>query len=164
MAKNRPLTDEEILQGALPKDEEIKREYSRLMTLFKGANPAAVALERKTIARTAFLAITIDRLEKDIAENGYREEYTNGANQRGYKKSVAADMLPNYTKLYFSAVKELREALKPETAGEPDELLAFLAAQEGSGEPVPAWAEEQLQNLDEFERFDYDSSRSRAAQ
>ena len=126
MPKVAILSDEEILRKALPEDAEIAGEYDRLLKLFTGADEKAVALERKTIARAAFLAITVDRLERDVAQNGYKEAYQNGATQTGYKKSVAADMLPNYPKLYLACMKELREALDTTKPMEPDELEVWL--------------------------------------
>ncbi|MCR4883840.1 MAG: hypothetical protein K6A68_09725 [Clostridiales bacterium] len=127
MGKKKVPSDEEILLKALPADPEIKQEYNRLLTLFGGADGSALALQRKTIARAAFLSITCDRLEKDIAENGYESEYRNGEFQTGKKKSTAADLLPNYTKLFLSCMKQLQGTLRPQRKDkELDELEEFL--------------------------------------
>lgn len=136
MAKKAIPTDEEILIKALPQDEEIRTEYNRLLGLFKDADPATVALHRKTLARSAFLAVTVDRLERDIAAHGYQQEYNNGGGQSGYKKSVAADLLPNYTKLYLQCQKTLEDALSKVKPMEEDELEEWLK-----------------RNGDEFDRF-----------
>ena len=126
MSKRVVLSDDEILRQALPSDPEIKQEYDRLMNLFKDADPAAVALQRKTIARAAFLSITCDRLEKDVAAHGYQQAYNNGGGQSGFKKSTAADLLPNYTKLYLACMKQLQDVLQPTTqAQELDEFELF---------------------------------------
>jgi len=74
----------------LPNDKEILDEYGRLSTLFEDLPDKLLGIARKLMSRAAFLAITIDRLEADIAENGYKETYQNGANQSGIKKSAAA--------------------------------------------------------------------------
>ena len=110
------IPNDEALRQAIPDDPEIQAEYDRLQSLFTGADPEKLALMGKMIARAAFLGITIDRLERDIAQNGYRETYQNGATQSGYKKSTAADLLPTYSKLFVSVMKELRAALIPEAS------------------------------------------------
>lgn len=126
MAKKIEILPDAELMAALPEDEDIRREYDRLMELFKNAKPDALALYRKVISRAAFLSITVDRLERDIAANGYQQEYNNGGGQTGYKKSTAADLLPNYVKLQLAVTKQLREALaNPENMGE-DELEQWL--------------------------------------
>lgn len=136
MAKKPKIPTEDALFKALPDDEEIRSEYDRLMTLYKDAPPATLSLYRKLISRAAFLSITVDRLERDIAENGYQQTYNNGGGQSGTKKSVSADLLPNYVKLQLAVTKQLHEALtNPDNMAE-DELVAWLK-----------------KNGDEFDRF-----------
>ena len=113
MAKKPKMPTEEALFNALPDDEEIRSEYDRLMTLYKDAPPATLSLYRKLISRAAFLAVTCDRLERDIAAHGYQQAYNNGGGQSGFKKSTAADLLPNYTKLYLACMKQLHDVLQP---------------------------------------------------
>ncbi len=151
MSKKVVLSDDEILRQALPSDPEIKQEYNRLMDLFKEADPAAIALHRKTIARAAFLSITCDRLEKDVAAHGYQQAYNNGGGQSGFKKSTAADLLPNYTKLYLACMKQLQDVLQPTTqAQELDEFELFDIEQKARAKIIDemnraeaqAWIEE----------------------
>lgn len=164
MAKKTVLSDDQIIK-ALPNDPEIKQEYDRILALFTEAHPATVELYRKVIARAAFTGVICDRLERDIAKNGYQQAYNNGGGQSGFKKSTAADLLPNYTKLYLSCMKQLREAMNPEAGrSEPDDLVQWLAARERDGGSIPQWAEKQLEDLDEFETFDLDYSRKYRSQ
>ena len=137
MAKKVVLSDDEILRQALPADPEIKQEYDRLMELFKESDPAALALQRKTIARAAFLSILCDRLEKDVAAHGYQQAYNNGGGQAGVKKSTAADLLPNYIKLYLSCMRQLTEALQlTKSADELDEFELFDIEQKIRGQMI----------------------------
>lgn len=126
MAKKPKMPTDKALFNALPEDEEIRAEYDRLMTLYKDAPPATLSLYRKLISRAAFLAITVDRLEKDIAKNGYETTYQNGANQYGVKKSTAADLLPNYVKLQLAVTRALDAALKAAVPEDEDELTEWL--------------------------------------
>lgn len=102
---------EKILKAALPDDLEIGTEYSRLMAIFKNAPKDKLGLSRKLISRAAFLAVTIDRLEKDIAENGYEDEYQNGEFQKGKKKSAAAELHVTYTKNLLAVMKQLHDMI-----------------------------------------------------
>lgn len=105
---------EEALKAALPDDDDIADEYKRLMTIFKDVPKGKLALARKLISRAAFLAVTIDRLERDIAINGYEDEYQNGEFQRGKKKSAAAELHVSYTKNLMAVTKQLHELLSAE--------------------------------------------------
>lgn len=99
------------IAAALPDDEQVKAEYKRIMALFNDADPAQLKLALKEISRAAFLGVMLDRLERDITENGYSEEYMNGAKQFGIKKSAAADLHVSYTKNYLSVMKVLHKFL-----------------------------------------------------
>lgn len=100
---------EKALRNALPDDDAIKAEYERLLAVYKKAPKGKLSLARKLISRAAFLAVTIDNLEKEITRNGYEEEYQNGANQSGMKKSVAADLHVSYTKNLLAMMKQLND-------------------------------------------------------
>ncbi len=103
--------DEKALKAALPDDEAVIREYDRLIKLFKTAPREKLALARKLISRAAFLAVTIDELERDVSENGYEDEYQNGEFQKGKKKSAAAELHVTYSKNLFTVMKQLNEML-----------------------------------------------------
>lgn len=116
---------DKILKAALPESEEIVMEYDRLMALFKSAPKEKLALARKLISRAAFLSIMVDELEKDITENGYEQEYQNGENQRGVKKSAAADLHVSYSKNLFAVMKQLNDMLDVRSASGGDSFESF---------------------------------------
>ena len=111
----------------LPDDKDIIGEYKRLYKLFGDAPEKHLEVIRKLINRAAFLSITIDRLEADILQNGYEEEYQNGANQTGKKKTAAAELHISYSKNLFSVMKQLTDFLQKENQGdEDDEFDRFI--------------------------------------
>ncbi len=122
----RTRAERELLQ-ALPDDPEIKKEYDRLIKLFQTAPKKQLDLARKLISRAAFLSITIDRLEDDIARNGYETTYQNGANQSGTKKSAAAELHVSYTKNLIGVMKQLQDILDPHPEGRAKEVDDFDA-------------------------------------
>lgn len=116
---------DKALKAALPDDEEVRSEYDRLIKLFKTAPKEKLALARKLISRAAFLAVTIDDLEKDISENGYEQEYQNGEFQRGMKKSAAAELHVTYSKNLFAVMKQLNDMLDIKGTGGGDSFESF---------------------------------------
>lgn len=109
----RATKSDQILIEALPEDEQVRAEYDRLIALFKKAPKEQLSLARKLISRVAFLSVMIDRLELDITTYGYEEEYQNGANQSGKKKSAAAELHVSYTKNLMAVMKQLNDMLVP---------------------------------------------------
>lgn len=79
------------------------------------------------IADAAFMAEQLEKLRDHIAENGWSEEYQNGANQFGRKSSVEADAYVKVQKSYASVIKQLTDLLpeQDETTAGAD-ITAFL--------------------------------------
>ena len=110
----------------LPDDKRIVAEYKRLLAQFDELPDKHLAFAQKLISRAAFLAVTIDDLEAEIVKNGYTEEYQNGANQRGVKKSPAAELHVTYSKNLFAVMKQLADLLpKPNEIEGEDEFDRF---------------------------------------
>jgi len=66
-------------------------------------------------------------LRQHIVENGWSEEYQNGANQRGKKTSVEAEMYVKVQKSYASIIRQLTDFLPSDkNTQNNDELLDFL--------------------------------------
>lgn len=116
---------DKALKAALPDDEAVRMEYDRLIKLLKTAPKEKISLARKLISRAAFLAVTIDELERDISENGYEQEYQNGEFQRGMKKSAAAELHVSYTKNLLAVMKQLNDMLDIKGAGGGDPFESF---------------------------------------
>ena len=57
----------------------------------------------------------LQKLQKQIPEVGWTEEYKNGANQHGMKKSAVADSYNNAMKIYITALEKLNKLLSTES-------------------------------------------------
>ena len=66
-------------------------------------------------------------VQQDIKTNGYKEEYRNGENQYGFKRSIAADLYQVTVKNYSNAIKQLSDLL-PKSNGteESDGFFEFV--------------------------------------
>ena len=86
-------------------------------------------LNRKLIDNIAFMSLELEKLRREIEENGVTEEYKNGENQFGRKKSAAADVYNTMFKNFLSAQKQLDELAKePQGAEISDGFDDFLNA------------------------------------
>jgi hypothetical protein len=78
----------------------------------------------KLVNKLDFMETQLRNLQKEIKGKGWVEEYQNGANQSGLKKSSAGEVYNTLIKNYTNALKQLEQLLGG-ISGE-DELEQFL--------------------------------------
>ena len=98
------MTKEEIIAAEKRKLSGI---YSRLETKTKKSVSSL-------IDNAAFMAASLYELQRDINADGYTEEYHNGANQTGVKRSAKVDIYIQLEKNYASVIKQLTDLLPKE--------------------------------------------------
>lgn len=119
MAKSKINKQEENqILAEMADDKRIKQEYQRLRKLYSEIGGNKLKLVLKLIARAAFMAVTLADLEIYISEHGCVEEYQNGANQHGKKKSSEVEVYNAMIKNYTAVIKELA-GLLPQAADVP---------------------------------------------
>lgn len=113
------------------REQRINAEKNRLNRVLKATRqkngqepPPKIKAAKGLIENAAFMAIHLQDLQVDLNEHGCVEEYRNGENQYGMKKSAAADMYTTMYKNYITTIKQLAD-LAPENV-ETDELTAFM--------------------------------------
>ena len=113
------------------RDQRIKSELSRLNRILKatkkknGPEPTPKIMAAKgLIENAAFMAIHLQDLQVELNERGCVEEYRNGENQHGMKKSAAADIYTTMYKNYIATIKQLAD-LAPDNVV-TDELTLFM--------------------------------------
>lgn len=114
----------------------INREKKRLEDIFKNIETTKTKLIEKLIDEAAFQAVTLEETREIIKRDGVIEEYQNGANQRGIKKSSAVEVYDKMVNTYSRIIKQLCDLLPervdwsdPEEYKEEDpaeELLAYV--------------------------------------
>lgn len=80
---------------------------------------------RGLLDNTVFMEGELKKLRKEIKENGTVEEYRNGENQWGKKKSSHVEVYNAIMKNYLAAVKQINDLL-PDDAQKLDEFLEFV--------------------------------------
>lgn len=102
------------------------KEKKKLESIIKDIPEDKKKLVEGLIADASFMAEQLEVLRQHIIENGWSEEYQNGANQRGKKTSVEAEMYVKVQKSYASIIRQLTDFLPTDTKGNNDDLLDFL--------------------------------------
>ena len=102
------------------------KELKKLKKITKAIPADKKKLVEGLIADASFMAEQLEKLRQHIVENGWSEEYQNGANQKAKKTSVEAEMYVNVQKSYASIIRQLTDLLPEETKTNDDELLEFL--------------------------------------
>ena len=114
----------------LSKDDRIKKEFNRLKRIFKALPKNQLTSVQSLMKNAAFMAVTLEDLQKAINENGVISEYQNGENQWGTKKSPEVDVYNTMIKNYSSVVKQLCDFLPDQGAGKngekQDALMDFI--------------------------------------
>ena len=97
----------------MTKDYYIKCEIKRLKKIFENLTQDASAVAENA----AFMAVSLNELQALINEHGYTEEYQNGANQCGIKKSSEVEIYNTMIKNFNTTMKQLIDMLPDSTSG-----------------------------------------------
>ena len=89
----------------LEKSKQIKKEETRLTSLFKEIDGNKKKLVLTTIADVAFMTVTMRDLRETIIREGTTAVYKNGENQYGTKQSPESQM-------YLQLSQKLTQAMK----------------------------------------------------
>ena len=79
----------------------------------------------KLLIKLEFMNEEIDKLQAILKEKGWVEQYQNGANQFGLKKSSEGEVYMNLMKTYNSTLRSLNDML-PDDVSTQDELEQWL--------------------------------------
>lgn len=104
-------------KAEMSKDDYIKCEIKRLKKIFENLTQDAAAVAEKLIENAAFMAVSLNDLQRLINEKGYTEEYQNGENQFGTKKSSEVDIYNTMIKNFNTTMKQLIDMLPDSPSG-----------------------------------------------
>lgn len=108
-----------VFQGIYTMKERndlIKKEYRRLEKGLKDLDESKQITLKKLINDAAFMGITLEEARLIIIRDGIIEEYQNGANQYGVKKSAAVEVYDKMVNTYAKVVDQINKAM-PEGKG-----------------------------------------------
>lgn len=99
--------------GISEKEKQIKKEKRRLLKIFDDLEPNKLSTCKALIERAAFITVSLQELEAQLNRDGWVEEYCNGRNQSGLKKSAAAECHISLTKNLSTIMKQLLDLVPP---------------------------------------------------
>ena len=102
-----------------------KAGFTKVSRKIKELSPEKRELATKLLEKAKFMDGELMKLQAKLEEKGWVEEYMNGPNQRGLKKSTEGDMYNALIKNYNSVINALYKMLPDESAA-GDELVEFL--------------------------------------
>ena len=121
-------------KSEMSKEDYIKCEIKRLSKIFENLTQDAAAVAEKLIENAAFMAVTLNELQGIINVKGYIEEYQNGENQFGTKKSSEVDIYNTMIKNFNTTMKQLIDML-PDSPSGGNSKNAALEYINGHGRP-----------------------------
>lgn len=107
-----------------------KKEQKKLKRIVASLPEDLAQITEGLVEDASFMAEQLEKLRAFIEENGWSEEYQNGANQKGRKNSVEADSYIKLQKSYTAIIKQLTD-LMPKGAEVPaaaSEIADFLGS------------------------------------
>jgi len=97
----------------LEKSKKIKAEVARLKRILKDLDKNKLDLVLPLIKRAASLSVYLEELEEIINNEGYVQEYQNGANQKGITQSAEVQTYAVFLKTYHTIIKQLCDLAPP---------------------------------------------------
>lgn len=125
-AKNNLIRKNERIKV---KNTEVRKEFLKLKKIYRFLPKETFKVNENLIKNAAFMAVSLEELQAIIDKNGYTEEYKNGQNQMGMKKTSEVDIYNTYIKNYTTIIKILNDLLPKgsTTADDAEDLLKFAA-------------------------------------
>lgn len=117
----------------LTKDEIIKKEYKKLSGIYTKLDTKTKKSVNSLMNEAAFMAASLYELRQIINVKGYTEEYQNGANQKGVKKSSEIEIYNTMIKNFSAVMKQLTDLLpkdEPKTKPQSDGFDDFIDSRE----------------------------------
>lgn len=101
---------------------DVKKEYDRLLSLFKDVDETKTKLVDELLRKAAFLKVELDGLEKEIRKIGVVQKSSKG----NYRQSVPYKTFLQSLGTYQAIIKTLNSVLGRDVIDEDDEFDEFM--------------------------------------
>ena len=121
------LLKDNDLYSKIREEESFQKGLKRIISIFKSLPKDQRALVMPLAERSAFLKVTLEKLEADILDQGTVEVYQNGKNQYGLKMSTRLKTYVATLNAYTSLQGKLMRFLPvSQPSGKIDKLIREL--------------------------------------
>lgn len=93
------------------KQGRINKEMAKLKQTFSKMDVKTKKAVHSLVVNAAFMIVTLEDLQEDINLNGVTEEYQNGKDQFGIKKSAAVEVYNTMIKNHLAVMKQLTDLI-----------------------------------------------------
>ena len=104
----------------------MKDRFDKVEQEIENMNEATKQIALNLLDKAIFMETEMCKLQDILATKGWTEEYHNGANQYGLKKSSEGNVYIALTKNYTNTMKLLRDILGKNATESTDDLMSFL--------------------------------------
>lgn len=91
--------------------KEVEKEEKKILKTLNSLTDTQKKINAELIHNVAFQSVTLRHLSNDIAKNGVKEKYKNGANQWGWKDRTEVKTYNNMIKSYQACMKQINDLL-----------------------------------------------------
>lgn len=109
----------------LEREARFKKELARLRKALAELNPDNAKLLDGLVNDAAFMAVTLEEARLMIRRDGIIEEYQNGANQCGRKKSSAVEVYDKMVNTQMKLVKQICEGMSQSPGSAAEDIMQF---------------------------------------
>lgn len=107
---------------------KIKKEQKRLNKIFTNIEEDKKQTVAGLIKNASFQIVMLEEVSLIIKRDGYVDEYQNGENQKGLKKSAAVEVYDKALNTYSKIIKQLCDLLPNASDSQPGaELMNFIS-------------------------------------
>lgn len=99
------------------------KEKKKLLKIFEKMEEDKLKIAEGLIDTASWQLVMVTELKELIKRDGYVEEYQNGENQYGVKKSSAVDVFDKTVNTYSKVIKQLCDMLPNDTQSSPGQAL-----------------------------------------
>lgn len=103
--------NESIDEKPIDITKEVKKKEKQLLKVLKSLPEELLNTNKDLIHNIAFQSVELKYLTEDIARNGVKEKYMNGANQWGWKDRAEVKTYNAMIKSYQSCMKQINDIL-----------------------------------------------------
>ena len=109
----------------LEREARFEKELARLRKALAELNPDNAKLLDGLVNDAAFMAVTLEEARLMIRRDGIIEEYQNGANQCGRKKSSAVEVYDKMVNTQMKLVKQICEGMSQSAGSAAEDIMQF---------------------------------------
>ena len=101
------------------------KDFDKIKSDLKKLPASKHQLAEKLLSKAVFMDAELEKLQAILKEKGWTEEYKNGENQYGLKKSSEGEVYNTLIKSYNATMRQINEMISSSTVNTVDDFAEF---------------------------------------